>query len=802
MRKWQLITIGCGFSFVIFMATVLPATAKPTLFWVSEPINPGEVVLLYGGDLQNVRDVSVWQLVDDDPGSPPRQSSESTVRSPQSRIQSAEAIRVPTLQPSDNSLKFLLPKEQALGIFVVDFGGEPKLINVPRPEWCQPTRLLPGLNENEAAPGSTVQIIGRNFLLEETGASKTKVALRGHGGNLVWPKVTQVEKYSLLVTLPEDLPLGEYEVWVHNGHGGSSAWGSGLRLTIKQATQWPQTVFNVEGFGAKGDNITDDSEAFHHALKAAEKNGGGVVYFPYGIYRLTGWFYLPKRVVLRGEGKDITWLKWPQTNPQLAADFIPAVLYGTGEYGLEDLSIMVRNAHIVLLDLSYVAAQREMYGPTWGGNVMDPGMEPYIPPPNSTRDIFLRRLQLHYLPFVGRPSGNPTADPQWQFFRWGITNSNGVVDLSVAMTGVKNVEVSDCTFVGSQRFLDLQNARFVGNHFSSPMEASWTDLGGQHVVFKGNRIIGQASSWRCTLLPVRWLYVAHNYSWNVVRGEREALTFDVNGVLGERRKSHAVPVWQGKVVSATATTVSLQGATFEPETYRDFDVQILSGKGAGQYRTIVSNTADTLTVATPWDVPPDDTSIVLVHRLFGHVIFYGNVAEDTSVLGQIWGHLYDVVFDGNEVRRSQGMWGLAGWFVQWLNNRLDVTVTYHARIGPAGRTPEGNAEYGYIGFTISGRVTSSEIPVEYVRGAVIRSNRLSYGHRVLVMWGYGGERKRVNFVVARDIVIDHNQIDHTPIGIELDANVEGVVVAHNTFTDVREPLRIHDPKRVLVLDAP
>jgi hypothetical protein len=108
-----------------------------------------------------------------------------------------------------------------------------------------------------------------------------------------------------------------------------------------------------------------------------------------------------------------------------------------------------------------------------------------------------------------------------------------------------------------------------------------------------------------------------------------------------------------------------------------------------------------------------------------------------------------------------------------------------------------------VGFTIAGKLTStSGMPFEYVRGCVIRGNRLSYGHRVLVMYGLGGDRKQVNFVPARDIVIDHNQIAHTPVGTELDANVRGALIAYNVFNDVKEPLRLHAPEQVLVLDRP
>jgi len=790
-RGVQFVTLGCGVSLVSLLIAVLPATAAPTVFWVSEPVQPGEVVLLYGGGLGEVREVTVRRLADEAPGVPP----------PQSIASEAEAVRVPTLQPSDSSLKFMLPAGMSTGVFAVAFGGGPRLINVPKVEWCQPTRLLPGLNENEAAPGATVQIIGRNCLLDESLHEKVKVALRGQDGRILWLKVVRAEKYAIVAELPADLSIGEYQVWVHNGSGGPAGWGSGTSLTIKRPTAWPVDVFNIKDFGAQGNDVTDDSEAFRRALAAAEQNGGGTVYCPAGMYRLTGWFRLPKRVVLRGEGTDITWLKWPQTKPQSVADFIPAVLYGAGEYGLENLSLMVRNARIVLRDLSFDSLLHALYN----APAPIPEMGQFMRPMGETRDIFLRHVRIHYLPNAGRPSHSPESDPQWQFNRWGIINSANDA-LTVAMGGVRNLEVSDCEFVGSQRFLDFHNARLVESHFSNQMGVSWTDLGGQYVVFAGNRLIG-ASSWRAITLPLRYLYCAHNFSVNIERGEREALTFDLThagakGLLGRPGRS-PVEAWQGKVASATATAVQLLEADLPPEAYQGFEMHIVSGTGAGQYRTVASNTAGTVTIAPPWDVLPDATSVVLIHRLMGHCILYQNSAEDASVLFQIWGDLYDVILDSNTVKRSQGMWGLAGWFVQWLNNQLDVAVTYHSRIGPAGNTPEGNAEYGYIGFTIEGRITTLGIPFAYVRGCVVRGNRLAYGHRVLIMRGYySAERKQVNFVTARDVVIDHNTIDHTPVGIELDANTEGAVIANNVFTDVKEPLKLYNPQRVFVLGAP
>ena len=46
--------------------------------------------------------------------------------------------------------------------------------------------------------------------------------------------------------------------------------------------------FNVKRFGAKGDNQSDDTQSIQSAINAAAEKGGGVVYFPAGVYRISG----------------------------------------------------------------------------------------------------------------------------------------------------------------------------------------------------------------------------------------------------------------------------------------------------------------------------------------------------------------------------------------------------------------------------------------------------------------------------------------------------------------------------------
>jgi len=49
-----------------------------------------------------------------------------------------------------------------------------------------------------------------------------------------------------------------------------------------------RSVLNVESYGAVHDGVTDDTEAIQAAINAAYARGGGVVYFPVGIYIIAG----------------------------------------------------------------------------------------------------------------------------------------------------------------------------------------------------------------------------------------------------------------------------------------------------------------------------------------------------------------------------------------------------------------------------------------------------------------------------------------------------------------------------------
>lgn len=68
------------------------------------------------------------------------------------------------------------------------------------------------------------------------------------------------------------------------------------------------------------------------------------------------------------------------------------------------------------------------------------------------------------------------------------------------------------------------------------------------------------------------------------------------------------PTNRGRVTSATITTLTDAAAAFDTSVV-NVPVVIVSGRGAGQQRLVTDATATTLTLASPWRVKPDATSV-------------------------------------------------------------------------------------------------------------------------------------------------------------------------------------------------
>lgn len=72
--------------------------------------------------------------------------------------------------------------------------------------------------------------------------------------------------------------------------------------------------FNVKNFGARGDGQTNDTQSFQTAVQRLQDAGGGTLFVPAGLYRLTTQLEIRATVVLMGEHKQLSKLLWISSN--------------------------------------------------------------------------------------------------------------------------------------------------------------------------------------------------------------------------------------------------------------------------------------------------------------------------------------------------------------------------------------------------------------------------------------------------------------------------------------------------------
>ena len=104
--------------------------------------------------------------------------------------------------------------------------------------------------------------------------------------------------------------------------------------------------------------------------------------------------------------------------------------------------------------------------------------------------------------------------------------------------------------------------------------------------------------------------------------------------IGTDSKLISTPSWlnsgytafaTGTATSATGTTLVNSAKTWTTNQWSNYQVRIVSGTGAGQIRSITSNTGTTLTVPT-WTITPDATSVYNIEGNDDFIYYLGNAA--------------------------------------------------------------------------------------------------------------------------------------------------------------------------------
>lgn len=122
------------------------------------------------------------------------------------------------------------------------------------------------------------------------------IQVKDKNGNMVYSAPSATERYSNVVVNIDAVSVaftgfkGQVGTVENLAQDDGADWigfqPPGLPAVARSSQDKMRDVLSVKDFGAVGDDITDDSDAFQNAFNTLVANGGGALYIPNGIYRI------------------------------------------------------------------------------------------------------------------------------------------------------------------------------------------------------------------------------------------------------------------------------------------------------------------------------------------------------------------------------------------------------------------------------------------------------------------------------------------------------------------------------------
>ncbi|EPD63186.1 right-handed parallel beta-helix repeat-containing protein [Streptomyces sp. HGB0020] len=254
-------------------------------------------------------------------------------------------------------------------------------------------------------------------------------------------------------------------MWADAG-GSSRAWieahsNGNAEMAAGSVRDW----LNVIDFGAKGDNVTDDTAAIQAALAACPM--GGVVYLPAGAYRTSAPLTIPPAVTLMGT----------HTNLMSVVGLVDPPCY------IKPLSTFVGDAVIKFLDAamggySTISAEHRILNVMIdGSDYTDPGMDGIRAVGNvqnvGLRDVTIRRVtgagintaeNAGFFPYSWRCHRVMVDNAGWHGFAVQVMTDVTLIDCQAIGCGANGFEIANAA-----------NSQMIG------CRAEWNDNNGIHI---------------------------------------------------------------------------------------------------------------------------------------------------------------------------------------------------------------------------------------------------------------------------------------------------------------------------------
>eukprot|EP01052_Picozoa_sp_SAG31_P034388 SAG31_NODE_4011_length_3666_cov_1.234931_3_plen_928_part_00 len=655
--------LGCGCNSVdsgVKHAVRMDGAAQklhPHVLWASEPAEPGQAVMVHGGNFGG--NVSILLAV-------------AGNRSSSSR----RRHRISPLQTSPSSTKFLMPTgipqsvTYELTISTSSGRSAPMFpLNVARVWWAQ------GDEGNSSTAGGWVRIFGQN-LWRVGGQQAPTLRLQDASDHSAGPLVLNaVEKnasaYSAQFMLPAVMRAGEYLASVRGGFGGDF-WTplqffvspthprvSTISVLQKRARH-PPYVFIVDANQTSFDYVSNSARnatlAVQRAIRGASEvvNGGdsatmAVVLLEEGGYFVDGPLSLPPRTELSGAGEDHSAVYFLEDNHSTAPGAYISC-HGAGEWALRDMTIVVTGFYRSVVSL--------------GGD---------------SDGVRLTNLRIRANPFVN-------LDPDYRKPAFSYTT----LGAALVLAGT-NFVVSDCDIysAGYGISTDASGSDWLAPTSQSINRPSFGVISRNTIKSGNNRLFldgvsqlilednhfGGAGAMAGGVAMATYGRT-HNQMEDTYGMDREVMTFDQPGwtastYLGPGMFDCSSAGSFLKIVPSTTPGHARGHAPNYKLPVRGGVVVLMNGSHEGDWRRVVSSrdsAEDNSTIFEldrPWnmDSMPSVGSWVQISTFKGQCIFYRNSFIDEGPLN-FWGHAIDNIVADNQAARIYGIYG-TGIFEPW-----------------------------------------------------------------------------------------------------------------------------------------
>lgn len=594
-----------------------------------------------------------------------------------------ELRRVEPLRCDNTKMQVTVPSDMKKSMMIVwpeknGTLGSPLRVNYPDIFWADRDEMYDKGEKQE------ICFYGQGLYID---GFEPKVYVKYDNGEMEKLEILEKNPYKIKAELPKELPRGrKCDIYIHNGSGGDYGWSEpwSIKVTAKDFADYEELpVLAADDFGTVPNDGGDDSIGFKQAVARAKELGGAVIKLSPGEYNISESIdisgYFEKGIVFEGAGmgeydmasrlesddaehrgisSDYTVIRFisPDKVPNNIIDCrannasVKNMTLISGDYGekTSKFNMWVKGRNITLDSIRMIKFDLRDLNPDNSAPLGTTG--------NMMIDNLSDTIKILNCDFHSQAACISVFYNQG-IYGWGEFSDD---------YRIKNIKIDGCNFYGYatnsyKRLTALGRSQQAGES-SAAVRAS----GCERVSIENCTMQGYDREHAKTL--TRTLYVAQGgrkfyAANNIQHNVGKHTSSDADGNTGEQWLFHGgdapgifdVSYASGKNITLRKDNISLYdygGSAYNAATTLDnsgskiprgmplgscYFAYIISGKGAGQYRSVTETAEKDLTVDItvdkPWNITPDETSIICIISMFTDNIIYNNkIVNDEKVL--------------------------------------------------------------------------------------------------------------------------------------------------------------------------